>query len=201
MISIAPRIIARLATSAAVLALLCGALPAAAAPAAAPSADPVIKLPLQPTVPAAQRTCTARTASGLGYVALKAGEGAKPTASDVVLVNYIGYIAATGQVFDQNMQTPFPVGNVIPGFTEGLQLMARGGVQRLCIPAALGYGAKGAGADIPPNADLVFQVELLDFKTQAEIAEMRRQQEAAQAAAAAPAATPAPPAGATPPHP
>lgn len=198
MMSIAPRIVARIALPAATLALAFGVLPAASAMAAtpaAPAADPVIALPLQPVVPAAQRACSAKTASGLGYTALKAGEGAKPGAADVVLVNYIGYLAANGRVFDQNMQTPFPVGNVIPGFTEGLQLMARGGIQRLCIPAALGYGAQGAGADIPPNADLVFQVELLDFKSKAEIEAMRQQAQAAQAAqgAAGQPATPAQP--------
>lgn len=222
MITQPPRIVRpiapRLAACGLALALLTGApvvhaaapaAPVAAAPApvaAAPAADPaIIKLPLQPVVPAAQRSCAAKTTSGLGYTALKAGDGNKPTAEDVVLVNYIGYLAATGQVFDQNVQTPFPAGNVIPGFSEGLQLMGRGSIQRLCIPAALGYGAKGAGAEIPPNSDLVFQVELLDFKSRAELAEMRRQQEAAQtaqaAAEAAAAAKPAQPATAPSPTP
>ena len=77
-------------------------------------------------------------------------------------VNYIGYLAATGEVFDQGMGVEFPVGGVIPGFSEGLQTMGKGAVARLCIPAALGYGAKATGP-IPANADLVFQVELVDI--------------------------------------
>lgn len=99
---------------------------------------------------------------------LRAGSGARPGAGDIVLVNYIGYLAATGAVFDQGMRSPFPVGSVIPGFSQGLQTMARSGVARICIPAALGYGARESGP-IPANSGLVFQVELLDFKTAAEV--------------------------------
>ena len=82
--------------------------------------------------------------------------------SDGVRVNYFGTLAATGEVFDQGMAAQFPVGGVIPGFGEGLQTMGKGAVMRLCIPAALGYGAKATGP-IPANADLVFQVELVDI--------------------------------------
>jgi FKBP-type peptidyl-prolyl cis-trans isomerase FkpA len=74
---------------------------------------------------------------------------------------------------------------VIPGFSEGLKLIPRGSIWRLCIPAAQGYGAEGTGP-IPANADLVFQIELLDSRTQAEVAAM--QTAAAAPAAAAPAA-------------
>jgi len=90
-----------------------------------------------------------------------------------VLVNYIGYLAATGAVFDQGMQTPMPIGQVIPGFSQGLQLLAKGGIARLCIPATMGYGTQASGP-IPANSDLVFQVELLDFKTAAEMADMTK---------------------------
>lgn len=145
---------------------------------AAPVQAQIIPLPLQPTVAAAQRTCAARTPSGLGYTVLKPAEGAKPGATDYVLVNYIGYLAATGAVFDQAMRTPMPVDGVIPGFGEGLRLAARGGIVRLCIPAALGYGAQEQGP-IPANSDLVFQVEVIDMRTRAEL-------EAMQAEAAAP---------------
>lgn len=106
---------------------------------------------------------------------LRAGTGAKPTTGDVALVNYIGYLAQTGVVFDQGMRSPLPVDGVIPGFSQGLQTMARGGIARFCIPAALGYGAQASGP-IPANADLVFQVELLDFKTAAEVESMNRTQ-------------------------
>jgi FKBP-type peptidyl-prolyl cis-trans isomerase FkpA len=137
----------------------------------------IIPLPLEPIVPAAQRTCDARTPSGLGYTVLRPAEGPKPTADDTVLINYIGYLAADGQVFDQNMHAPLPIAQVIAGFAEGLQLTGRTGVVRLCIPAAMGYGAEASGP-IPANSDLVFQVELIDFKTAAELEEMRKAQAA-----------------------
>ncbi|MCT8002036.1 FKBP-type peptidyl-prolyl cis-trans isomerase [Sphingomonas sanguinis] len=135
--------------------------------------DTIIPLPLTPIVPAGQRLCASRTPSGLGYSILRPANGPKPSADDTVLVNYIGYLSATGTVFDQSMQSPMPVGGVIPGFSEGLQLIGRGGVVRLCVPSALGYGAQASGP-IPANSDLIFQIEMLDFKTAAEIAEMRR---------------------------
>jgi FKBP-type peptidyl-prolyl cis-trans isomerase FkpA len=137
--------------------------------------DSIIPLPLTPIVPAAQRLCAARTPSGLGYTILRQGQGAKPAAEDTVLVNYVGYLAATGAVFDQGMHSPLPANQVIPGFSQGLQMTGRNGVVRLCIPAALGYGAQESGP-IPANSDLVFQVEVIDFKTAAEIEAMRKAQ-------------------------
>lgn len=133
----------------------------------------IIALPLTPVVPAAQRVCAARTPSGLGYTMLRAAPGAKPASSDVALVNYIGYLAATGAVFDQGMRSPLPVDGVIPGFSQGLQMMAKSGVMRFCIPAAMGYGARASGP-IPANSDLVFQVELVDYKTAAEVESMNK---------------------------
>ncbi len=120
----------------------------------------VIPLPLVQTIPPAQRMCDATTASGVGYRVLRAGTGARPAAADSVTVNYIGYLATTGVVFDQGMGARFPVGGVIPGFGEGLQLMATGSIYRLCIPAARAYGERATGP-IPANSDLVFQVELV----------------------------------------
>lgn len=147
---------------------------AAPAPVAASAANPeILPVPLQPVVPAAQRVCSAKTASGLGTRMLVDALGPKPGASDYVLVNYIGYLAADGTVFDQNAGQAFPASGVIKGFSEGLQLMGKGSVWRFCIPAALGYGDKAAGP-IPANSDLVFQVELVDFKTAAEVAAMRK---------------------------
>jgi len=172
---------------------LAAAQPAPApAPTAAPAAE-ILPVPLNPVVPAAQRVCSARTASGLGTRVLKEAAGAKPGASDYVLVNYIGYLAADGTVFDQNTSQAFPASGVIKGFSEGLQLMSKGSVWRFCIPAGLGYGEKGAGP-IPANSDLVFQVELVDFKTESEVEAMRAQvqRQAAQQAGAAPAAPTAP---------
>lgn len=150
---------------------------------AAAQANAIIPLPLNPVIGADKRACALKTASGLGYTQLKAGTGANPTDADVVLINYIGYLAADGAVFDQAMTTPMPVSDVIPGFTEGLKLLSKGGTFRLCIPSALGYGAQGTGP-IPANADLVFQVELLDFKSRVEIEAAQRAQGAAEAAPA-----------------
>ncbi|MDB5724844.1 MAG: peptidylprolyl isomerase [Novosphingobium sp.] len=150
------------------------------AAAAAVTPDPrIIPLPLNPIIPASQRSCETKTASGLGYTALRAATGAKPAAGDVVLINYIGYLAAGGQTFDQATRAPLAVDQVVPGFSEGLKLIPIGAIYRLCIPASLGYGAKETG-EIPANSDLVFQVEALDKKTMAEIQAM---QAAAQQAA------------------
>jgi len=163
---------------------------AAAKPGAAPkpaaASASIIPLPLEPVVPPAQRLCTERTPSGLGYTMLRPGSGPKPAADATVLVNYIGYLAATGAVFDQNMRSPMPVSGVIKGFAEGLQLAGRTGVVRLCIPAAMGYGAEATGP-IPANSDLVFQVEVLDFKSAAEIEELRKARAAEPAAPKDPA--------------
>lgn len=179
----------------AVLSLLMAQMPADAAPVrkgrAAPSAaapvratNTIIPLPLNPVLPAGQRLCSAKTPTGLGYTMLRPATGPMPVAADYVLVNYIGYLAATGAVFDQGMQATFPVNGVIPGFSSGLQMMAKNGVARFCIPAAMGYGAQGSGP-IPANSDLVFQVELLDYKTAADIEAMRKARAADPAAAAA----------------
>lgn len=146
----------------------------------------IIPLPLQPVVEADKRTCAKLTPSGLGYTELRPGTGPKAGASDYVLIDYIGYLAADGKVFDQNTRTPMKADGVIPGFSEGLQMIPRGGVYRFCIPAALGYGKQGAGP-IPADANLVFQVELLDSRTAAEVEAMR------QGSAAAPPAEPAKP--------
>lgn len=104
------------------------------------------------------------TESGLQYKVLAAGEGEAPRADDVVLVHYEGRLA-DGTVFDSSIArgepAAFGVGDVIPGWTEGLQLMRPGAKYQLTIPPELGYGARGAGGVIPPNAVLQFDVELL----------------------------------------
>lgn len=163
--------------SAALLGLSLSVSALAAEPSSGPPAPgQVIALPLNPVVPASLRACASRTSSGLGYSLLRASDGPRPTAADMVLVNYIGYLAADGQTFDQAMQSVFEAGAVIPGFSEGLMLLPKGGIIRLCVPAALGYGAQGTGP-IPPNADLVFQVELLDFRNAAEVRAAQAEQE------------------------
>ncbi len=110
-------------------------------------------------------TCKTAAADGLGFSVIKPGKGAKPGANAKVRVNYKGWLKSNGTQFDAGEGAEFRVGGVIPGFAQGLQLMQAGGKYRLCIPAALGYGAEGAGEAIPPNADLVFEVELLSFTT------------------------------------
>jgi FKBP-type peptidyl-prolyl cis-trans isomerase len=126
------------------------------------------RAPSREPVAAADRVCSTKTASGLGYLVSEAGAGDKPTPESIVLVNYRGYLASDGSIFDANNSVPFPVKAVIQGFGEGLQLMSRGSRYKLCIPAAMAYGAK-AKASIPANSDLVFDVDLLDFKSLAEI--------------------------------
>lgn len=104
------------------------------------------------------------TASGLQYMEIEAGEGATPSASDHVTVHYKGTLI-DGTEFDSSYSrgqpATFPVGGVIPGWVEALQMMKEGAKWRLFIPSDLAYGARGAGAVIPPNAALIFDVELL----------------------------------------
>ena len=105
--------------------------------------------------------------SGLQYKVITNGEGASPKASDTVSVHYRGRLI-DGTEFDssykRNEPTSFPVGGVIPGWTEALQLMKVGSKWELFIPAKLAYGDRGAGGLIPPGATLVFEVELLSIK-------------------------------------
>lgn len=106
------------------------------------------------------------TESGLQYEDLTVGEGAEAKAGDNVSVHYTGWLT-DGQKFDsskdrnQAFQFSLGAGMVIRGWDEGVQGMKIGGVRRLTIPAQLGYGVRGAGGVIPPNATLVFEVELL----------------------------------------
>ncbi len=150
--------------SAAVLAAPLVPVSAAKPAARRPAAPQIIALPLKQIIPLSQRACTAKTASGLGYRILRASSGARPAGDATVTVHYIGYLTATGEVFDQGMASSFPVKGVIPGFSEGLGLMTQGSIYRFCIPAAMAYGPKETGP-IPPNSDLIFQVELVQAAT------------------------------------
>jgi FKBP-type peptidyl-prolyl cis-trans isomerase FkpA len=100
------------------------------------------------------------TTSGLQYRVLKEGAGRVPEAADSVTVSYQGSLI-TGEEFDSGQGVSFPLGGVIPGWTEGLQLMREGAQYRFFIPSDLAYGERGAGRAIPSNATLVFDVELL----------------------------------------
>jgi len=106
-----------------------------------------------------------KTASGLIFLATQEGTGAKPAATDKVKVNYRGTLV-DGQEFDSSFKrgqpAEFPLNNVIKCWTEGVQMMKVGGKAKLVCPAEIAYGERGVGAVVPPNATLVFEVELLD---------------------------------------
>lgn len=104
------------------------------------------------------------TKSGLQYQVLREGTGRSPRATDKVRCHYEGWLIS-GDVFDSSYQrgepADFPLNGVIPGWTEGVQLMKEGAKYRFFIPYLLGYGEQGAGSNIPPFSTLVFDVELL----------------------------------------
>ena len=106
------------------------------------------------------------TDSGLQYEVINSGEGDKPGIEDTVKVHYVGTLE-DGTEFDSSVArgepTQFPLKGVIPGWTEGLQLMPVGSKYRFVIPSDLAYGDRGAGPQIGPNTTLVFEVELLEI--------------------------------------
>ena len=110
-----------------------------------------------------------KTASGLEYIEVEAGTGTQSEAGKTVSVHYTGKFQ-DGKVFDSSIPRGEPitfrlgVGQVIKGWDEGIALMKVGGKAQLVIPPALGYGERGAGGAIPPNATLVFDVELVAVK-------------------------------------
>ena len=107
------------------------------------------------------------TKSGLQYMVLQEGTGKSPKATDSVKCHYEGFLI-DGTVFDSSIQrgepATFPLGGVIAGWTEGLQLMKEGGKTRFFIPYNLAYGESGAAGSIPPYAALIFDVELIEVK-------------------------------------
>jgi len=109
--------------------------------------------------------------SGLQYKILKAGTGPKPTAADTVVCNYKGTLI-DGKEFDSSYKrgepAKFPVGGVIKGWTEALQLMPVGSTWQLFIPSDLAYGDRQAGPDITPGSTLVFEVELMSIQPKAD---------------------------------
>jgi len=117
---------------------------------------------------------------GFSIDTLVAGDGPNPQQGDMVFVKYSGSLAATGEVFDESQDIPLPVegifpegspfpveeGQTIDGFYKGLQQMQKGGKYELYIPADLAYGASPPPqSSIPPNSDLVFEIEVVDFMT------------------------------------
>lgn len=121
-----------------------------------------------------------QTSSGLLYKALTPGTGtAHPTDADVTLINYTGKLL-DGTTFDASQQpTPMPVKGVVPGFSEALKLMTKGSKYRFWIKPSLGYGDKANGP-IPAHSVLAFDVEMLDWKSEAEIRQMQAMQQMLQ---------------------
>ena len=121
------------------------------------------------TTPPSPSANAVTTASGLIYEDLQVGDGATAKAGDTVSVNYTGWLE-DGTQFDSSVDRgepfTFPIGqgSVIPGWDEGVATMKVGGKRQLVIPAALAYGEAGSGSVIPPNATLIFEVELLEIQ-------------------------------------
>ncbi|MEE9412081.1 MAG: FKBP-type peptidyl-prolyl cis-trans isomerase, partial [Methylococcales bacterium] len=114
----------------------------------------------------AKREGVTVTESGLQYEVIKSGDGSKPKAIDTVSVHYVGTLL-DGTEFDSSVKrgkpATFPLNRVIPGWTEGVQLMNKGSKYRFVIPSDLAYGTRGAGSNIGPDETLIFEVELLDI--------------------------------------
>jgi FKBP-type peptidyl-prolyl cis-trans isomerase FkpA len=123
--------------------------------------------------------------TGLQIKTLRGGEGGSPTDEDVVLIKYKGTLR-DGTVFDENPQAAMPVGGVVPGFSEALKKMQRGGHYTVWIPGDLGYGPtppvnpQTGQPGLPANATLIFDVELLEFKSRAEVEAMQKQMQEMQ---------------------
>lgn len=104
----------------------------------------------------------------LEKIDIEMGSGAEVQPGDCVAALYYGTLASTGEKFDGNYETgqpiEFPLSGVIAGWSQGIPGMKVGGVRRLVIPAELAYGAQGSGNSIPPNSDLVFEVQILSTR-------------------------------------
>lgn len=113
---------------------------------------------------------TMKMDSGLQYEDQQVGTGDSPEKGSTVVVHYTGWLQENNEKFDSSVDRgepfsfPIGLGYVIKGWDEGVLTMKVGGKRRLIIPANLGYGESGAGASIPPNATLVFDVELLEIQ-------------------------------------
>lgn len=108
----------------------------------------------------------------IDFTVVKEGTGPSPTDADIALIKYRGTLD-DGAEFDANEQAPMPVGGSVPGFSQALKRMKKGGEYKIVIPPALGYGNKANGP-IPANSNLNFDVTLLDFKSQAEVEAMQQ---------------------------
>jgi FKBP-type peptidyl-prolyl cis-trans isomerase FkpA len=122
-----------------------------------------------PSIACLEENAVITTSSGLQYEDLTEGTGPEARSGQTVQVHYTGWLT-DGKKFDSSLDRgspfsfPLGAGRVIKGWDEGVAGMKVGGKRKLLIPAGLGYGARGAGGVIPPNADLVFEVELLAIR-------------------------------------
>ena len=129
----------------------------------------LIMFVLKPLSGKAAEEVVVTAASGLQYVDLVAGSGREAHAGETAIVHYTGKLT-NGTQFDssKDRNEPFSfrlgAGRVIKGWDEGVEGMKIGGIRKLVIPPQLGYGSRGAGSAIPPNATLIFEVELLDLR-------------------------------------
>jgi len=123
-----------------------------------------------PSTPAMSQSAPQTTSSGLQYTDTKVGTGATPRRGQTAVVHYTGWLSndgAKGRKFDSSVDRnepfsfPLGMGQVIKGWDEGVASMKVGGKRTLIVPPSLGYGARGAGGVIPPNATLIFDVELI----------------------------------------
>lgn len=146
---------------------------------------------------------------GVEVDTVTAGTGASPSADDVVFVHYVGKLADSGEIFDESQELPLPIEGIfpdgsplpldsmLPGFSEGLTQMQKGGKYELFIPSDKAYGdTPQPGSPIPPGADLVFDIELVDFMSRDDfdrrIALLQQAMQSAQPGAPAASGAPAP---------
>ncbi len=154
----------------------------------------ITRVPLQPIAKGALTklwlgvAAVALAAGGIAYATMpqsvdvetiKTGTGPSPTVADVALINYKGMLAS-GKVFDEGKQAVFPLEGVIPGFTQALVKMQKGGKYKVVIPSELAYGPEDqknpqtGEVAIPGGSDLTFEIELIDFRSKAEIEAQQR---------------------------
>lgn len=114
---------------------------------------------------ASKKIVAIKDPSGLRYVITRKGSGTGPSVENSVKVNYKGMLMTNGEIFDQSASpVEFPLSNLIRGWQVGFPLLSRGAKATLYIPSSLGYGAAGSPPVIPPDSNLIFEVELVDFK-------------------------------------
>lgn len=135
-------------------------------PSSPPAQRPAANAPAVPNLGALTGTARVTTTSGIVFESLQAGSGATPKATDTVTVHYRGTFP-DGREFDSSHRrgqpTSFPLNRVIPCWTEAVQLMRPGGKARITCPPGLAYGERGAAGVIPPNATLIFEIELISI--------------------------------------